>query len=479
MALAFRSASSNSASSGSDANVGAPSGMSDGDWIVVVVQGNGQITINDDNGSTPFTKAPNFSDYKPNTTNGHTITVFYRRKQSGDPTTFHFALSTGGRWAVDAMAFSGNTVDFDVAPSTANAANEDDSSDGSIDAPSISVAADTIHVVFCGWDTSEIGTITTPSGYTLIANANGGGEPLHASRKAFASAGSTGAVTCSNTEFGAKIAGSFSVKETASGGTATPSVATIALSAIAATVMGGASIVAAIANAVFSIPTPTPSGMASITPTVQTSVFSVQSQAAKGGANVFPSVGVSIFSVQAPTQSGGGVVTPGVAGASFSAPVASASGGGGSASATPLESSALFSIVSPSVSSGGKAQAITASAVLSSISPSLYGSATKSVAEAQFSASIQSPSVIGSGNVSASVASSAFSLVPVVPSGGAAITANISSSLFSTPTPAVTGGSSSCTVYPKTVVIGPYDLIFLPSSGKLAKRITGNFYLEL
>ena len=215
MALAFRSASQNSSSSGSAVSVDKPSGAVTGDTVFVVVQGNGQITISDNNGSTPFTPAPNFTDYKPNTTNGHTITVFKRKLVDGDPATFYFTLSVAGRWGVVALCFSGNDVDYDVAPNTANAANADDSSSGSIDAPAITVGDSTIHIVFCGWDTGAIGTITTPSGYTLAENANGGGEPLHASYKAFATGGSTGAVTCANTENGARIAASFSVKETA------------------------------------------------------------------------------------------------------------------------------------------------------------------------------------------------------------------------------------------------------------------------
>lgn len=215
MALAFRSASQNSSSSGSAVSVSSPAGAAAGDTVFVIVQGNGQITISDNNGSTPFTPAPNFTDYKPNTTSGHTITVFKRKLLAGDPSTFNFTLSSAGRWAVDALCFSGNDVDYDVAPNTANAANADDSSGGTINAPAITVSDNTIHVVFCGWDTSAIGTITTPSGYTLAANANGGGEPLHSSYKAFATGASTGAVTCDNTEFGARIASSFSVKETA------------------------------------------------------------------------------------------------------------------------------------------------------------------------------------------------------------------------------------------------------------------------
>lgn len=222
MALAVRAASQNSSSSGTAITVSKPAGTTTGDLVVCIVQGNGQETLSDNNGSTPFTEAPNFSDYKPNTSNGHVVSVFYRTIQAGDPDTYAFTLSASGRWSVVAICFSGTSLSFDVAPNTANAANDDSASTGTINAPAITVAANIIHTVFCGWDTGAVGTITTPAGYTLAANANGGGEPLHASYKAFVSGGSTGAVTCANTEFGAMIASSFSVKENPATGYTSP-----------------------------------------------------------------------------------------------------------------------------------------------------------------------------------------------------------------------------------------------------------------
>lgn len=197
----------------------APSGVSVGDFVVVAVQGNGQITISDDNGSTPFTKI--LSDYKPNASNGHTLSLFARTIQSGDPSTYNFILSSGGRRSGIAMRFAdSSSPSFDIAPDTANATNADNADSGDISVPSITtLVADTIHVVLGCWDTSAIGTISTPAGYTLIENANGGGEPLHASYKVIATAGATGSVDISNTEFGARIGISFSVK----GATGTPS----------------------------------------------------------------------------------------------------------------------------------------------------------------------------------------------------------------------------------------------------------------
>jgi hypothetical protein len=216
---AIRGSSKADATTGTAVSVARPTGVVEGDLVVCIVHGNGQITIADNNGGTPFTKAANFSDYKPNTSNGHTVTIFYRTIQSGDPSTYDFTLSASGRWAVDCIGFIGPCA-FDVAPNTANAANEDDTDDGTISSPSITTLVNNaIHVNFCAWDTSATGTITTPSGYTLLQNANSGGNPLHTSYKLITAAGATGAVSNVNTEFAAMIAGSFSVYNTNLGAT--------------------------------------------------------------------------------------------------------------------------------------------------------------------------------------------------------------------------------------------------------------------
>lgn len=204
----IRSSSQNSGATGTDLNVSIPAGAQVGDKIVVVAVANGQTTIVDNNGSTPFTE--DINDYQPNPSNGITMSIFSRVLQAGDPTTFHFTSGASGRWSIVAICPKGSQ--FDVSPSTGNAANADDASTGSINAPAITVANKSIHIVVATWDTSAIGTITTPSGYTLIQNANGGGEPLHTSYKYFATGGSTGAVACDNSEFGARIALSFSIK---------------------------------------------------------------------------------------------------------------------------------------------------------------------------------------------------------------------------------------------------------------------------
>lgn len=211
-----RSASQNSSTTGTAISVSKPSGASAGDFVVCIVHANNQTTISDNNGSAAFTEAPNFSDYKPNTSNGHTMSVFSRTLDGTEGSTFDFTSGASGRWGIVVICFNG-AHQFDVAPNTSNADNADGNDSGTINVPSISVSASTIHVAFCGWDTPSIGTITTPSGYTLAANANGGGEPTHVSYKAFASSASTGLVPCVNSEYGARIVCSFSVVASSSG----------------------------------------------------------------------------------------------------------------------------------------------------------------------------------------------------------------------------------------------------------------------
>lgn len=154
------------------------------------------------------------NDYKPNTTNGHTMSIFSRVIQAGDPTTYNFTLGASGRWAAVAIcATDTSTPQDDVAPSTTNAGNRDSAGDGNATTASITTGVDNAaHIVVAGWDTSAIGTITTPAGYTLLANANGGGNPIHTSYKVITPAGATGTTTPTNTEFAAYITFSFSIK---------------------------------------------------------------------------------------------------------------------------------------------------------------------------------------------------------------------------------------------------------------------------
>lgn len=213
MAISFRTSTQNSSSTGTAVSVSAPTGTTAGDLVKVIVHANGQTTIVDNNGATPFTEQ--IDDYKPNTSNGHTVSIFSRVIQSGDPSTYNFTIGASGRWGVVAICATDSVTPVDdYAPSTGTgASNRDSASDGTAVTESINTGVDNaVNIICAGWDTGAIGTITTPSGYTLLANANGGGEPLHASYKVIATAGATGTQNIVNTEFGAYITFSFSIK---------------------------------------------------------------------------------------------------------------------------------------------------------------------------------------------------------------------------------------------------------------------------
>lgn len=212
MAVSFRTSTQNSSSTGTAISVSAPSGTTTGDLVKVVVQANGQTTIVDNNGATPFTEQ--VDDYKPNTAEGHTVSIFSRVIQAGDPATYNFTSGASGRWGVVALCATDSVTPVDdVAPSTTNATNRDSYPDGNATTASINTGVDNaIHIIAACWDTSAIGTITPPSGYTLLADANGGGEPVHVSYKVIPTAGATGTTVSSNTEVSSYIAFSFSIK---------------------------------------------------------------------------------------------------------------------------------------------------------------------------------------------------------------------------------------------------------------------------
>ena len=210
MATTLRGSHTNSATTGTNATVTITASV--GDVVIVSVHFNGQTTIVDNNGATPWTE--DINDYKPNPTGGHTLSIFSRRFQTGDPTSLSFTGGASGRWSVIAHVWQNPNASaiYDVAPSTTNAANTDDNASGSIDAPTITTTtANAIHVVHGYWDTAATGTISTPSGYTNIAQVHN--EPQASSYKVITSAGATGAQTYSNTEVGSRIALSYAIKD--------------------------------------------------------------------------------------------------------------------------------------------------------------------------------------------------------------------------------------------------------------------------
>jgi len=219
MAVSIRSSSKNDSNTGTAMSISAPAGATAGDKMIVLAQHNGNTTIVDNNGATPFTE--DINDWQPTPTAGNTISVFSRTIQAGDPSTYNFTAGSSSRWALIAICVQATSPAYDVAPNTANGGSTDDSASGTQVIPSITTGvANTLHIVFCGWDTAATGTITEPSGYTLLQSANSGGQPLSASYKAIATASATGTTTYVNTQFAARAGLSFSVKDSATTPTA-------------------------------------------------------------------------------------------------------------------------------------------------------------------------------------------------------------------------------------------------------------------
>lgn len=218
--IAVRASSSNSANSGSAISVSAPTGVQIGDVVIVVVHGNTDTTIVDNNGSTPFTE--DLNDYHPNSSSGHTVSIFSRRIQSGDPSTYNFTLGSSGRWAAIAVAMSDvNTSSiYDVSIFTENV---DASDSGSLDIDSITTLTDkALHFVGLAWDTGATGTITLPSGYTDVSSI-ATNQPVALCYKQITPAGATGNKEISNTEFGARIGFAFAIKNAVAPGSSASS----------------------------------------------------------------------------------------------------------------------------------------------------------------------------------------------------------------------------------------------------------------
>lgn len=293
---------------------------------------------------------------------------------------------------------------------------------------------------------------------------------------------------------------SFEVTSGGSGGTATPSVATVAMSLIAPSIAAGAALVATVLSAVFSLQAPTPRAGGTIAPAVHVATFSIPAPTSSGGASVAGSALGAVFGVQAPTVAGGSVASPSVLVATFSAQTATASGGGGAGgTAEPTVAVATFSIPSPvlsggtnispsalslsfgipalAVSGGANTAPSIANVTLSVPTPAESGGAVVSVAPVEVTIGIIDPALSGGAIITPAVGVATFTANEALASNLTPAEPSVAVVTFSALTPsAVIGGA---TVIPRECVIGPYDLIFLPSSGRLAKRITGNFYLEL
>lgn len=207
MALGVRATSSMSSNTGTAFAVTAPTGTTTGDVVFVIAHGNEQTTWTDNNGSTPFTE--DLADYKPNASYGHVLSIFSRRIQSGDPTTYNFTKGSTGRGAL--IAYTVQDVNltsiYDVAISTSGI-----NSDGAtMDAPSITTITDgALHICLAGIDDGTITVTGFPAGYGNTVAEND--QAVGVASKIITTASATGAQTFTFSSFSGRVSASFAVK---------------------------------------------------------------------------------------------------------------------------------------------------------------------------------------------------------------------------------------------------------------------------
>lgn len=205
----IRESSIGTAATGTAVTVAAPTGTTTGDLVVVVVHANGQTTIVDNNGATPFTE--DLNDFQQST-GGGTVSVFSRRIQAGDPTTYAFTIGATGRWTAVAVTFQKphDSAIYDVAPAVGNSTA---SSVGGTSANSVDITTNytnAIHAAVCCPDGSLEACTGVPSGY--VVNKNAGDQNIAVCTKRIASATATGEQAFAWTNSNGWITLSFAIR---------------------------------------------------------------------------------------------------------------------------------------------------------------------------------------------------------------------------------------------------------------------------
>lgn len=207
-ATSVRDSTINTAASGTSISVSAPAGTTAGDLVIVTVVSNGVRTVTDNNGATPFDKDEECSE----SNQGVTGSLFSRRIQGGDPSTYNFTLSGSDRWSIVAVTFQ------DPDPSTiydvVAVCTPSDNGQTSRTVPSITTQTDNaIHVVWLGLDGGGSFTITdTPGGYDV--QENGGSNQNQAfATKVITPAGATGDQTFTVSTENGTVALAFAIKD--------------------------------------------------------------------------------------------------------------------------------------------------------------------------------------------------------------------------------------------------------------------------
>lgn len=208
-----RATSNNTAATGTAVSVAAPTGTTDGDVVLVCVHCNNATTIVDNNGSTSFTEDVN--DYQE-VTAGLTASLFSRRIQSGDPSTYNFTIGSSTRWTAIAVCLQ-SPHSSDIYDVTSSNTQQAAGIDAVIDAADITtLTANAIHCIFAGADGASNAFDDPPAGYTSPQNT--GNQSLIFSYLVIASPGATGAVALGFTTVNAAFAFSFAIKDHTAGG---------------------------------------------------------------------------------------------------------------------------------------------------------------------------------------------------------------------------------------------------------------------
>lgn len=208
-ATTVRASATNTAASGTAVSVSAPTGTTTGDLVIVVVTSNGLTTHVNNNGSTPFTE--DLNDHQGSAGITATMSVWSRRIQAGDPSTYNFTLGASNRWSVGAVTFQNPhaSVIYDVAISTSMT----DPASTTMTTNSINTTVNNaIHVVGGGPDSSANAFTGTPSGYTS-QYALGTNQGHAFAYKVIAAAGSTGAQSFTLTNSNQAMGFSFAIRD--------------------------------------------------------------------------------------------------------------------------------------------------------------------------------------------------------------------------------------------------------------------------
>lgn len=193
-----RGSSTNTAATGTAQSVAEVSGTTIGDVVVVISVMNdlaGESSVVDNNGATPFTK--DYSREYFGAAGGGRMTVFTRRIQSGDPTTYNFTGAASTRWTLHAVCIESpnpSTI-FDVAPAAGNSQGPTGTVSSLTSLTITTLEANAIHIVVGATDGASVAFTGTPGsgGWTILQNS--GNQRAGVGYKLMAAPGATGAGT--------------------------------------------------------------------------------------------------------------------------------------------------------------------------------------------------------------------------------------------------------------------------------------------